>query len=426
MKIIQLGAGAQLAVIRDDRFQTVRISAHFMLPVQADTAAAHAMLPRLLPRGCARYPDYTAFNRKLAMLYGAGIYGSVQVTGETQMINVSLGMIDDRFVPDGESVLAEGIRLLCDVIFDPVLDEQGWFRAEDVAEEKRNLAEEIRAEFNDKRSYALRRSREIMCAGEPYGAARQGTAEQVEALTPEEITVAWRTVLKTAPLTITAIGMVDAEAAAQVFSEALGKIERAPVELTGVVKKEPLQQPQEITERTDAQQAKLVLGFRSTMTDAEDTMALRLGTVVLGGTPSSRLFQNVRERLSLCYYCAARCDWHKGVMFIDSGVQEDKAEQAKEEILRQLKLLQNGEFDEEELNIARRAMLDQFGSVSDSTGFLDNWYTEQLRTGRIMTPEEAEARVQAVTAQEIAAALSTVKPELFYLLAGPVKEVDGE
>jgi predicted Zn-dependent peptidase len=175
----------------------------------------------------------------------------------------------------------------------------------------------------------------------------------------------------------------------------------------------------------DVQQAKLVMGFRTGIPADGDTMALRLGTVILGGTPSSRLFKNVRERLSLCYYCAARCDWHKGVLMVDSGVQEDKAEQVRTEVLRQLEELQQGRFDPEELDIARRAMMDQFGSVSDSTGFLDSWYTDQLRTGRVMTPEEAEARVQEVTAAEIAQAMSGIRPELFYLLAGP-EEVPNE
>lgn len=424
MKLIQVGAGAQLAVIHDDRFQTVRLSAHFMMPLEASAVAAQAMLPRLLPRGCARYPDFTAFNRRLSMLYGAGIGGWVQSTGETQMLHFSLGMLDDRFVPGSESILAEGIGLLCDVIFDPALDEHGWFRAEDVAEEKRNLIDEIQAEFNDKRAYALRRSREIMFAGEPYGAPRQGTEEQVDALTPADITAAWRTMLETAPLIITAIGRIDEAAAADAFRQALSRVERHPAALPEVVRKAPPVQPDTVTERTDAQQAKLVLGFRADPAAKVNDMAMRLGTVVLGGTPSSRLFQNVRERLSLCYYCAARCDWHKGVLLVDSGVQEDKAEEAKAEILRQLALLQTGDFAQEELDIARRAMIDQFGSVSDSTAFLDRWYTEQLRTGRILTPEEAVAQVQAVTAADIAAALSAVKPELYYLLAGPEQEED--
>lgn len=421
MTVIELGNGARLAAVADDRFQTVRISAHFMLPMQAETAAVHAVLPRLLTRACAEYPDYTAFNRKLAMLYGASVYGAARMTGETQMISVSLGMPDDRFLPNDEKVLTEGVRLLCAMLFAPAL-ENGLFRAQDIAEEKRSLAEDIRAEFNDKRAYALRRSRQLMFADEPYGVCSQGTAEEAEALTAEQITAAWRRVLQTAQLTVTAIGTVNAEAVAAVFRAELAKLQRVPVQLQPVVMKTPAEAPKLVTERVDVQQAKLVMGFRSTMAEPQDMTALRLATVLLGGTPSSRLFQNVRERLSLCYYCAARCDWHKGVLMIDSGVQEDKAEEAKAEILRQLNDLQNGRFTEEELDIARRAMIDQFGTVSDSPAFLDGWYTDQLRAGTVLTPEQAEARVRAVTAAEVTAAIATVKPELYYMLAGTAEK----
>ena len=64
--------------IHDDRFKTGRISAVLLLPLQKETAAANMILPFLLRRSCAAYPDFTMLNRRLADLYGAYLYADVR------------------------------------------------------------------------------------------------------------------------------------------------------------------------------------------------------------------------------------------------------------------------------------------------------------------------------------------------------------
>lgn len=415
-----LAPGVRLISVPDDRFQTVRIAAHFTMPLRAETAAENAILPRILTRSCAAYPDDMQFSRRLAMLYGAGVGGTTQAVGEMQMLNISVSLLDDRFVPQMEPILPECVQLLCGMLFEPALVD-GRFREADLAEEKRRLAEEIRAERNDLRTLALQRARRLMFADEPYGLDRQGSAEQVETLTAEQVTAAWKRMLQTAQLTVTVVGAADPEPIAQQIRAAFASVERRPAAWTETVDRAAPDTPKSITEPVDALQSKLVMGFRSTVRSPQNTMPLRLAVALYGGTATSRLFLNVRERLSLCYYCMARYDRRKGVMFVDSGVQGENAEQAQAEILRQLAELQAGRFEEHELTEARLSMLDQIGTVSDSPAYLDNWYAGQLNDP-LQTPEEAERALEAVTREEVIAALQTMKPELFYLLRGHAGE----
>ncbi len=425
MTVFPLGPGARLISVPDDRFQTVRVSAHFAVPLGGN-AAENAIVPRLLARGCAEYPDFTRFSRKLAMLYGASVYGASQTVGETQVLTVALATIDDRFAPDGEPVFAEGMRLLCAMLFDPAL-ENGAFRAEDVAEEKRGLAEEIRAEFNDKRAYALHRCRAEMCRGEPYGLDRQGTAAQAEAITPAAATAAWRQLCRTGALTVIAVGRFDADAVAAPLRAALAQMPRDPVALHPAVRRAAPDAMKSVTERTGAQQTKLVLGFRTPCAEPyEDTMPMRMAAVAFGATPVSRLFRNVREKQGLCYYCTAHYDFNKGVMLVDCGVDEARAHAARAEILRQFDRMQADGLTDEELENARRAVLDSVGSVSDSPAMLAGWYLSQLPNDCLRTPEEATARVRAVTAEKCAAAFASLRPAICYQLSGPecAKEAD--
>ena len=88
-----------------------------------------------------------------------------------------------------------------------------------------------------------------------------------------------------------------------------------------------------------------MLGFRAGTAEPDgDVAAARLMNALLGGTPHSLLFRNVREKLSLCYYCASSYDRLKGILLVDSGVDGQNAGRAKEEDVykRQIKAYLGG------------------------------------------------------------------------------------
>lgn len=410
--------GVTLMGVSDARFKTNRLSITFFMPLKRETAAVNAMIPHLLARSCASLPDFTALNRRLAMLYGARIGCGVRKLGEVQAMTLSLGAVSDRYVPGGERLSAECARLLAEMVFHPAFD-GGCFRTQDVEQEKRQLIEQIDAEFNDKRTYARARCEQLMCEGEAYGVPRLGEREAVERLTPEEITRAWKKMLRTAQVHVLLIGDGEEtpvrEAIEAGFAACGGREPAACATATGAMPRAP----REKTERFDVSQAKLVMGFRTPVAEpGEGVMGMRLATALLGGTPHSKLFLNVREKLSLCYYCAARFDRNKGILLVDSGVEEKNARRAREEILRQLEAVQKGDFTAEEVEAARLSMADSFRTVADSPVTLENFYISQAFDGRCYTPEEAAQAAGAVGREEIIKAAGSLSLDYTYLLAG--------
>ena len=159
------------------------------------------------------------------------------------------------------------------------------------------------------------------------------------------------------------------------------------------------------------------MGFRAGTAEPDgDVAAARLMNALLGGTPHSLLFRNVREKLSLCYYCASSYDRLKGILLVDSGVDGQNAGRAKEEILRQLDALKTGDFTEEDLESARRSACQAFGSVGDSQGAQASWYLGQCLLPGVSTPEEASKALAAVTRERVVAAAERVTLESVYLL----------
>ena len=200
--------GIRFRSIPDTRFKTLRIAVNFMLPLEKETAAAHALLPFLLSRASREYPDFTRLNERLSELYGAAIHADVRKLGEAQVLSVAVAGLADRYALEGESISAELSHLLCSILFDPPLVD-GLFPEDGFEQEKRQTIEMIDSDFNDKRTFARLRCEELMCDREAFGINRYGSREDVTALRREEMTKVWERVLRTARIEIMALGDCD-------------------------------------------------------------------------------------------------------------------------------------------------------------------------------------------------------------------------
>ncbi|MEI6578844.1 MAG: insulinase family protein [Eubacteriales bacterium] len=411
-----IAPGVRLCAVQTDRFKTGCISFSMALPMDGGIAEK-AILPYILHRSCKKYPDFSFLNGRLAELYGAALSAGVSKLGEAQLLSINLTSIDDRFSLTGESIAQSCTELLLDLIFDPDLVE-GCFGEEAVQREKRLLIEKMESEMNDKRAYALRRCEEIMCAGERFGLSKYGTKEEIEALTGESIYAAWQNMLKTAIIQIDMVGSGANDSVADALTEQFAKIERCPAEIQTLFVKMALETRRE-EETLPVKQGKLVLGFRSGMNDALDEVtAVKVMTDLFGGGTYSKLFKNVREKMSLCYYCSARLNHSKGVIFVQSGIESDKEQLATEAIMSQFEAVKAGEIEDDDLTASQMSICDHLRSIEDSPEDLATWYTSQLLKPEIKTPEQETEKIRQVTMEQVVAAANRVTLDTIFMLSG--------
>jgi len=410
--------GVNFRSIKDTRFKTMRISVNFMLPIKKQTAAANALLPFLLSRASREYPDFTKLGERLAELYGAELNADVQKLGEAQVLAVCAVGLADRYALNGENISLELAKLLCSIIFDPPF-EKGLFPQDGFDQEKRQTVEMIDSEYNDKRTYAKQRCEQIMCADEPFGISRYGSKEDILKVERQQLTSAWKQVLQNAKVEVMVLGDCNPEPVYKGFCKEFQALNRKSIadchtEIISAVEK-----VKDVTEKQDIAQSKLVLGFRAgTAVPDKNVAAARLMAALYGGTPHSKLFLNVREKLSLCYYCSARYDSNKGIVFVESGVETQNIEKAKAEILLQLDEIKKGNFDEDEINSAKMSMCNSYRTLGDYLGGLESWYVSQTFQNKIQTPEEAATEINAVTREQIIAVANKVTLDTVYRLVG--------
>lgn len=410
MQNVSLADGVSFLALKDDRFKTVHLTVGAFLPLSEETAAAYAILPELLTHATKNEPNIIALHRRLSRLYGASVNSGVQRLGDHQVLSLSVSCIQNRFALNGEDVVLACAQLLTEMLFSPHLSADGLFDAADVQQEKRCLLERIAAIVNDKRAYARMRGDALLADGEPYGVAVCGTQKTAEAITRERVTAAWQTVLKTAVFQWIYVGPDDGEKVAACIKDVFKDRERAP--FAGQTRTD-FKAPS--TPRTDSEymavgQAKLSMGFRLAAHEPNVTAVMtgRLLSALFGGSPTSLLFRNVREKMSLCYYCSSGFERIKGVLTVDSGVDVANVERAKAEILNQLETIKNGAFSDEDLEYARLYLINQIKDGENQTGAISGWYMGQALCPPFRDVAQTVALIQKVTKEDIVALAKTV------------------
>ncbi|MBU5434875.1 EF-P 5-aminopentanol modification-associated protein YfmF [Pseudoflavonifractor sp. MSJ-37] len=415
---ISLFPGVFLTAVHTKKFRSCVLGASFLAPLDRETASLNALVPYVLRRGTADRPDMESLSAALDELYGGSIEPVVRTRGEIQCVGFLGSFLDDAYTLDGSAVLEDAAALLGELLLHP-RTVSGSFDPDYTASERSNLVDRIRAQVNDKRSYALLRLKREMCAGEPFGVDRLGDEASAIAIGPAALWERYQTLLHTAPLELYYCGSADPERAADALRTALAALpvsERRDSLPRPTAQTAP-DQPRLVEEAMDVGQGKLALGFRTGI-DAWDPRfpALLLANAIYGGTTTSKLFLNVREKRSLCYYASSQLARYKGLMLVSSGVEFDQFQAARDEILAQLDACRAGQFDDQELEAARRSVVSSLISAADAQGRLEDFWLGQSVAGIPDGPDALAAKAEAVRRDQILEAFAALQLDTIYFL----------
>ena len=172
-------------------------------------------------------------------------------------------------------------------------------------------------------------------------------------------------------------------------------------------------------------QGKLIIGLRTGMQSSRDNLfAVMLTNDILGGSTYSKLFANVREKMSLAYYCYSRLIKSKGIVLIESGIDTDKERTVSAAIVKQLGELRDGRTDPEVYDAAKRSLRERLTFSSPAS--IAGWYAAQINEQDIMTPDEVADGIDAVTPEQVCEAAKKLSIDTIFMLASDGKETENE
>lgn len=417
IETISMMPGVTLRCFRDQRFKQGGLSIQFLRVPDRTEAGHNALLPAVLLRGCESAPDLRSITLRLDDLYGASVGELVRRVGDYQTTGLICGFISDRYALDGDKILEPMVAFLEELLLRPVT-EKGVFSTAYVESEKKNQISAIEAKRNNKRSYAAKRLLEIMCREDSYSIPRLGDVEQVKTITPKSLWDHYQKVLRHSPIELFYVGQAEPEQVAALLRPMLSRIPRDPVPLP----------PQTLLQGGGAgcreetmavEQARLNMGWRTPVhCRGPQFAAMKICNYILGGGMTSKLFVNVREKMSLCYDISSAYHGSKGIVTASAGIDYSKAEVVKKEILAQLQAICDGDITPEELNAAKVALCSALRGVHDSPGAIESYYGTGALSGNALTPEEYKTAVQAVTAEQVAELARTLELDTVYILKG--------
>ena len=417
----ELFPGVWLRTVHTNKFKSSYLSVTLLTPLDRETAGANALIPEVLRRGTAVHPDMESLSAALDELYGGAVEPIVRKKGETQCVGFLASFLDDAYALKGEKILEPAATLLGELLLNPYT-QNGVFASDYTAGEKANLIDRIRAQINDKRTYATQRLAQEMCKYEAFGVDKLGDESRVSAITPESLWERYQTLLREAQVEVYYCGSASPDRVAEALK---GALDRLPVNENRVdpecsVRVSAGPEPIVVEEEMDVSQGKLTMGFRTGGLTCweEEFPALFLCVAVFGGTTLSKLFMNVREKLSLCYYASATLEKMKGLVLVSSGIEFDKYQTAKDEILAQLEAVRQGEIEVWELEGSRRTLIGACQATLDDQGRQEEYWMGQTAAGLELAPEEFAAQLEAVTREQVSAAARKLELDTIYFLKG--------
>ena len=417
-KTITVNKNISLHYIEMKKLKTTAVGVYIRRSLTEEEAAYNAVLPYVLKSGCKKYPTMRAVNERLEELYGAKLNGGILKNGDNQVIFFDAETISDRYAPNGEKLVSELVSLLMSVLFEPQV-RCGAFNSETVKREKKTVKDKIEALINDKRTYATTRCVEEMCGGSAFAISKFGTAEQVDSISAKALYSHYKKIITSSQIDIFVAGEADCESLVEEIKRYIEKLDfteavyekQTPAVFNGDKKN--------VTDRLEITQGKLVIGYTTGVNAASpEYPAMLLADSIYGAGTFSKLFNNVREKLSLAYYAASRLNKYNGIVLVDAGIEFKNFDKAYDEICTQLKALKDGEISDDEFNFSKIAAASALDSYYDDQRYMQLYVLDCIYLGIDADIEKYKEKINAVTKEEIKAAAEKIAENTVYFLTG--------
>ncbi|MDR3149493.1 MAG: insulinase family protein [Oscillospiraceae bacterium] len=407
----------ELACVSTDKFKSSIVGLVLKTQLCKEHASLNALIPRVLLRGCSRKPEMKSITAELEDLYGTSLQSVAMTIGEAQCILLMMTVSDDKFIPGETGLFERAAAFFGEFLTDPVL-ENGLFRGDYVNTERDILVQEILSQMNDRPSYALNRLKQEMFSGENFGVDPLGDVETASSITPETLTARYRELIETSEIKIIYTGSESAERVEKAFTSALDKLPRGRILKAVTRPHTDTGSVRNFEEQIDVTQGNIAIGFNLGEMAERDRAALQVMGIIYGGTPMSKLFKTVREKLSLCYFAQSMTVQEKGVMFVISGIDFDKRETAQREILNQLELMKKGKISFIEMLVTKKVLGAAYSAVADGLAMLASWYLEQILTDRSDSPVDFVKKIKKVSKNDVRKMAKRAKLDSVFWLCG--------
>ena len=410
--------GVKLHIINNNKFKTNLLAIFLTTPITREYVTYDAVLSSVLRRGSKNMPTQEEISKELENMYGAGFDCGLDKTGDNHILKFYLETINDSFIPQkDENMLKTGAEKLVEIVFNPLV-ENGKFKEEYVNQEKETIKQLIEGKVDNKARYALDRCIEEMYKNEPYGLYKFGYVEDLNNINASNLYEYYNKLKSECKIDIFVSGECSDDIESIINqNENIKNLEpREANFVNSKLQKKEIKEENVITESLEVTQGKLILGLDVDINDDELKYDALVYNAILGGTASSKLFQNVREKASLAYTASSSYLRHKNNVFINCGIEIKNYEKALEIIREQLQDMKDGKFTEEDIENAKKNIISTIKNIKDEQDTEIVYFFGQELTDKKVSLDEYIEKIDKVSKEDVVKIANSVNINTIYFL----------
>ena len=419
IKNIEIKKGINLHIIKTNKFKTNLLAVFLSTPILKETVTKNALIPAVLRRGSKNMSSQEEISIALEEMYGASFDCGIDKIGDDQVLKFYLETINNEFLPENEDNLNEAIKILLEVIFNPLVG-NNEFNKEYVESEIKNLKQVIEGRKDSKATYAYERCIEEMYKDMPYSLYKYGNIEDLQNINSSNLYEQYANLINACKIDIFISGNIEEDIKEKIINnkniQKLNQREAIYVINNKESRKKEQKQEQEISESMDINQGKLILGLDILEENDLDKYTALIYNAILGGIPTSKMFQNVREKNSLAYTASSSFIRQKANIYIKCGIDIEKYEKAINIIKEQLEDMKKGEFTDKNIEEAKTNIISTINFIPEEQDTELMYYFSQELSGYEMSSEDYIAKINSITKENIIDLANRIQINTIYFL----------
>lgn len=408
---------ANVKFVKEKKFKNIYMSVRFLSALDKDKILPKMLLANILNESCFKYPSKQDVTNVLDTMYGAAYSVNSSVIGNGQVIVVNGHIIDPKFLKKENHLLEDLFSLLHEFIYRPLLDENG-FNERVFVEAKRNLMNTIIRGEDDPSTHCMYEAMRVAGKNQPLGWGVNATEEDVKNITMQEVVDAYYEMIEKDQLDILILGDVN-EGNVDALADKYFNKETTVINSSVNYCLKDITNDKRCSKTKDISQSYITYIYSTnTYNTDKDFNALKVANAILGQLPTSLLFQEVREKNSLCYSIYSALFLYDGGLGISTGVEIGNEEKTMDLIEKQIDRMKSGDFSDEMVSVAQKMLINSLRSTYDSANAIFGLIYRNVILNSEDTLEKMIDDINKVSKKDVVDVMNKLEFNLSYILKG--------
>ena len=416
MKITYKDYGAyRLHFHNIDKFKSTLIKIKIKEPIKKENITKRNLLFDILFAGSMEYDTERKLSIKQEDLYDASIYHRTIREGNYLTTSITLEVLDDKYTEKNN--LEESIKFISEILLNPLVNNNS-FDKKKVDLYKTKYKDDLQTIKENPTFYASFRSNEEHSKNGVTSYRTFGYIEDIDTLDEYNLYDYYKEVLNNNLIDFFVVGNIQLKEVTDIIKKYFKQLNIVK-RLTSnyIVKKEKINKKRYI-ETLPNEQSILVMTYSFNKLNYIDRYYTAvLLSLILGGSPSSKLFQEIREKQSMCYSISAQYRILDGTIKVYSGIDKENYKKVRSQITKIINQMKKNSITEEDITNAKTLILNEYETIDDSLQSICA-YLNNVNIIGLKEIDESKNIIDNIKKKNIVKLIKNIKLDSIYLLAG--------